>query len=341
MAMLRVGIIGSGFGVIGLLPAFAGIAGCEVVALCAKESDRVRKARRRFGIKKIYSDWELLLANEKLDVLALAVPPDIQYEIGKAAIRRGLHVFAEKPLTANLQQAQELLVLAEKHKITHGIDFIFQEISAWKKVKELIDKKIFGKLEHVSVNWDFLGGDIEHKRSSWKTSIARGGGALSFYFSHGLYYLEYFAGRIIRTKGVLQYSSESLNGGEVKTDILLEFQKGVIGNVQLSCNTRGIIRHRLAFQCQRGVIVLENRNAVVDSFSVTTYSADGVKNVRVIKDKNRGQEDERVKIVRKLATRFISACKRKKQISPSFKDGLRVQELIEIIRSEAAQSKIS
>lgn len=332
--MLKIGIIGSGFGLYGLLPAFNSIKNCKVVAICGKKSEPLTNYCEKVGLKKIYADWRLLLENERLDAIALAVTPNAQYQIVKVAITKGLHIFAEKPLTANVPQAKELLALARKKKITHGIDFIFPEIAAWKKVKELIDREAFGKLKHISVNWDFLSYEIKNRRSSWKTSIVDGGGVLSFYFSHGLYYLEYFAGRVIETRSLLTYSPESINGGEVGADMLLKFKGGITGHVHVSCNSRGLVEHQLIFQCEGGVIILENKNAVVDNFIIKTYGQVGAKQLAVNKDRDQKGEDERVKIVRKLATKFVNSCIHNKQMRPSFNEGLRVQELIERIRNE-------
>ncbi len=316
--MLKMGIVGSGFGVIGLKPAFESVRGCTVVGVCTGKSD-----------------WKSFLGRGDLDAVALAVPPQAQYKIAKTAIAKGLHVFAEKPLAANLKQARELFSLAKRQRVTHGIDFIFPEIAEWKKVKELLDRKTFGALKHVSVEWDWMSGDLKYARKTWKTNVKEGGGALSFYFSHGLYYLEHFAGKIRDVRASFTYSPKSLNGGEVGVDILLKFKGGATGDVHVSCNTPKLIRHRLLFICERGVIVLENKNAIVDGFSIRIFDEDGEKILRVSKDTGRKNEDERVKIVKKLAERFIAACKAGKQMRPSFADGLRVQELIERIRESA------
>ncbi|MBU2612467.1 MAG: Gfo/Idh/MocA family oxidoreductase [Nanoarchaeota archaeon] len=332
--MLKIGIIGSGFGLVGLVPAFNSIKGCRVVAICANKSEQLDISCNKMGSKNIYTDWQLLLENEDLNAVALAVTPRAQYQIAKVAISKGLHVFAEKPLTVNVAQARELLSLSEKNKITHGIDFIFPEIAEWKKVKELIDREIFGKLKHVSVNWDWLSGDIKYGRSSWKTNVSEGGGVLSFYFSHGLYYLEHLVGKITDVKSLFTYSPKSINGGEVGMELLLKFKNGVTGQAHVSCVSNGLIKHQLIFQCEEGVITLENKNSVVDNFIVKIYNQVGEKQVKVNKDKNNKNEDERVKIVKKLATRFVKACISNQQMIPSFKEGLRVQELIEKIRKE-------
>lgn len=338
--MLKIGIIGSGFGLYGLLPAFNSIKNCQVVAICCRKKEQLALYRKRIGLAKIYADWRILLEYKELDAIALAVTPNAQYQIARAAVNRGLHIFAEKPLAATVAQAKQLFNLAKKNKITHGIDFIFPEIAQWKRVKELIDHKTFGKLKHISVNWDWLSGDIKNKRSTWKTSIAEGGGALAFYFSHGLYYLEHFAGRITDIKSLFTYAEENVGGGEVGVDMLLKFQLGITGYAHISCNSRGFVRHKLIFQCENGVIVLENKNAVVNKFIIKTYDQNGMKQLTVSKDRSRKNEDERVKIVSKIATRFVNSCISRQQISPSFKEGLRVQELIDMVRAKKI-SKLS
>lgn len=332
--MLRIGIIGSNFGVVGLIPSFAFQKKCKVIAVCAKKSENLDNVLKKLGPINIYTDWKLLLKKEKLDAIAIAVVPKAQYQITKVAILKGINVFAEKPLAVNLSEARELLSLAKKMKITHGIDFMFTEISEWKKVKRIIDDKILGKLNHISVNWDWLSRDIKYKKASWKTNAVEGGGVLSFIFSHSLHYLEHFAGKIKKTKSLFVYSPRSVNGGEVGIDILLQFKNGVGGYAHLSSVSEGMVKHKLVFQCENGVIVLENENAIVNNFSIKMFSKTGVKNIKVIKDKDVSNEDERVKLIRKLAVRFVRACIKKEQTSPSFIEGVRVQELIHQIRVE-------
>lgn len=273
-----------------------------------------------------------MLDNQKLDAIALAVPPRVQYEIAKIAIEKGIDIFAEKPLSANVIQAKELLDLAIKYNITHAIDFIFPEIDQWQKVKQLLDNKTLGQLKHVSVNWDFLSHDIKNEVSSWKTDVKEGGGALSFYFSHSLYYLEYYVGEISDLKSLFTYSKKSANGGETGVEVLLKFKNKVTGHAHLSCTSQGLNKHQLIFQCDKGTIILENENAITSKFIVTICSQDGEKKVIYSQEKEKKGEDERVASVKKLALRFIDACAKNQQMTPSFKEGVRVQELIEKIR---------
>lgn len=330
--MLKVGIIGSGFGLYGLLPAFNSLKNCQVVSICGKRSPRLVNYCQKIGLKKIYTDWKLMLKNEQLNVLALAVTPNAQYEIAKFAIKKDINIFAEKPLAANLQQANELLTLAQKKKIKHTIDFLYPEIEQWKKVKQLINKKVLGKLKQLYVNWDFPVPGIKNNRPSWKSDVKMGGGALSYYFSHSLYYLEYFAGEILSFKNNLLYNKE---GGEVGADIILKLNNGISGYAHLSCDAKGLNRHHLMFQLEKGAIILENENNTVTDFSIKIYVEGKVKKISLPKEKIENSEDERVRIVKKLASRFINCCIKKRSMTPSFKEGVRVQWLIEQIRLQS------
>lgn len=332
--MVKLGIIGSGFGLYGLLPAFNSTPGCEVVSICGKKTERLVSYCKKIGLRKIYSDWKEMLDQEKLDAIALAVPPNVQYQIAKVAIKKGLDIFAEKPLTVTLSQAKELLTLAEKKKIVHGVDFIFPEVREWQKVKELLDKKTYGNLKHISLNWNFLSYDIKNRIKSWKTDSNMGGGALSFYFSHSLYYLEYFAGRIKNIKSTLTYSDESLNGGEVGVDLDLEFESGVKGKAHMSCNSKSLTRHQLIFVCDDANITLENYDRITSGFKIIISKGGKEKNLAFSKEENIMNEDERVKEVKKLVKRFINSILQGKKFYPSFQEGVRVQELIEKIKND-------
>ena len=328
---LRVGIIGSGFGLYGLLPAFRGVKECEVVALCGKKSERLLSYCESIGLSNLYTDWREMLEKEDLDAVAIAVVPSAQYEIAKVALKKGLHIFAEKPLAANIQEAKELAYLAKERGLTTAVDFIFPEIDEWQKVKEFLVDKRYGEIKHISVSWEFQSYDIKNKVSSWKTDDESGGGALSFYLSHTLHYVELFAGKILSASTVFTYAKESLGGGEVGVDSILSFENGVTGNIHFSCNAVGRSLHQVTLILEQGTLVLESKSGVTDHFTLFVYSRKGVEEVHTVKETQEG-EDERVKMVRRLAERFVKSAVSKSVCFPSFEEGLRVEELIELIK---------
>ncbi len=334
MKKLRVGIMGSGFGLYGLLPAFRALPNCTVISIFGERTERLLTYCKSIGLKRIYTNWQLMLKKEKLDAVAIAVPPKIQYQIAMAAIKKGLHVFAEKPLAANLSEAEEMYSLAKTNKIISTVDFIFPEVEEWRIVKNFLKTKKYGRLEKLTVNWDFLSYDLRNKLKTWKTDVLEGGGAMSFFFSHTLYYLEYFAGNITQMKSKLYYSKNSLNGGDVGADLQLIFKTNIRGFAHLRCNNRKLNRHQLIFVCSRGKMILENNNAVTERFKIRVITKGKQKTLIKHSKNKKTDEDERVEVVERLARRFVNASLKKNQMKPSIKDGLRVQELIDQIRNQ-------
>ena len=329
--MVRVGIIGSGFGVRGLLPAFISVKNCEVVAFCGKESEEVLRGCREAGVKNVYRNWREMLEEEELDALAIAVIPSAQYEIAKAAILEGIHVFAEKPLAVNYAQAKELLDLAKKKKVKHALDFMFPEIEEWVKVKEIIDSKKYGRLKELFLDWDFLSYDIKNQSLSWKTDVTQGGGALSLYLSHSLYYLEYFAGRILDFKAEVLFTRIKSQKIESGVDMQLKF-KDATGKVHLSSSSPGLAKHKLRFAFEGAVVDLENNEMITSDFTITISESSGTRKMKINKQNIKGQ-DERAVIVSRIAERFVNSIIDNTENKPDFEDGVRVQKLIDQIRA--------
>ncbi len=70
----RVGVIGVGFGARVHIPAFQS-EGLEVVAVCARRSERAREAAERFGIPQAFTDYREMLQMDGLDAVSVAGPP--------------------------------------------------------------------------------------------------------------------------------------------------------------------------------------------------------------------------------------------------------------------------
>ena len=108
-AQLRIGVIGIGFGQKVLVPAFAAEPHCTVAGICASDFQRARRVADRLDLPKAYGNWEQLIADPDIDVVAIAVPPSLQPAIAAAALAKGKHVFCEKPMASSLQGASQML----------------------------------------------------------------------------------------------------------------------------------------------------------------------------------------------------------------------------------------
>ena len=91
-------------------------AGWSVALVAAVDPDaaRAEEARRQYGIKVYATVDELLKADLKLDAAIVAVPTVKHHEVAAALLDAGLDLLVEKPLAANLREADDLIALAER-----------------------------------------------------------------------------------------------------------------------------------------------------------------------------------------------------------------------------------
>ena len=65
-------IIGSGFGMYGLLPAFSNIRNCNVVSICGKNSQRMEQYCKKFHVKR-YDDWKEMIQKENAGLMYMTL----------------------------------------------------------------------------------------------------------------------------------------------------------------------------------------------------------------------------------------------------------------------------
>mgnify|MGYP001127026646 FL=1 len=331
----KVAIVGSGFGMYGLLPAFSRIKECKVVSICGKNSEMLSNYCKKLGLNR-YTDWRKMLQKEKPDAVAIAVIPSHQYEITRYALENGMAVFAEKPLTTSFDTSLELNKLAKKKRMPNMLDFLFPEIPEWHAAKKAIENGLIGEILKVNVDWTFLSYDLMNHIKSWKTDVKQGGGALSFYFSHVFYYLEYFLGRIKNIECNFSSSEKSLNKGETGIDMTISFENGCVGNAHMDISNADQQKHKVEFHAEGKTIILQNFNSnFVDNFELILNTSKGIEKIKpdMLLDSSYDEsEDPRVKVIKPIAERFINWCNTGNTAKPDFEDGLRVQELIKMAR---------
>lgn len=330
---VKLAVIGSGFGLYGLLPAFQQLPSCTVVGIYGKKSERLLTYCQRTSVP-VFDHWQELVEREHPDAIAIAVVPKYQYEIARFALASGISVFAEKPLCTNLEQATGLLDLARRRPLAHMVDFIFPAIPEWAKTKDLLEQGIIGKVKQVKVRWSFITYDLKNNLKTWKSIPAEGGGALSFYFSHELYNLEFFLGPMVKVRCDLKYGSP-ISEGETGIALQAEFASGCIADIVFDCASPDPNFHALEFLGESGILKLSNASkSFTGGFQIELAGSNQVsESVHLPPPQTLDPAlDERVYLVKTLADRFIQWCSGGAPARPDFSDGWRVQHLIEACR---------
>ncbi|CAH1649029.1 Gfo/Idh/MocA family protein [Chelatococcus asaccharovorans] len=117
-----------------------------IQALCDMSTERLAATGRRYGVapENQLTDWRALLARDDIDAVGLAVGPQLHYEIGLAAIARGLPIFIEKPPAPTARQAQELADAAEARGVPVVLGFMKRYSTANRIAANVIHSDEFG-----------------------------------------------------------------------------------------------------------------------------------------------------------------------------------------------------
>jgi len=108
------------------LPVLSNHENVNVVAICGRNRTHAQEVAAEYGIPQVFTDYEEMFALPGLDAVIIATPDDLHYPMTMAALRAGLHVFGEKPMALNAQQAKEMLDAAEQAGVKHMIMFTWR-----------------------------------------------------------------------------------------------------------------------------------------------------------------------------------------------------------------------
>jgi predicted dehydrogenase len=338
---IAVGVVGAGFGRYGLLPAFRRDPRCRVVAVCVTSHLSETKFSALVDIPRIFYNLSEMLAQVRLNAVAIAAPPKAQEAMALAVVNAGLSVFAEKPLASDLAAARLLLSEVEKARVAHAVDFMFPELDTWQRAYELLRSGAVGRIRHVMLDWRMESYDNVRRISSWKTDSAVGGGVLSHFGSHAFYNIEWLVGPIRHLTASLSSAPDLSVQAETLATIAVAFECGASGSLSLSSACVHGAGHGIEIYGESGALFLINRtHDPISGFRLLYRTRDDTKFSEIAEeaaDRASGSEDSRVKPVARLATRFLDAVCGGLPARPSFADGVRVQALIEAARTSHAQ----
>jgi predicted dehydrogenase len=329
---IRLGIVGLGFGQQVHAPAFATIDRCEIVAIAGRDAQRAAAAAHKLGIAKSFGCWETMLAETQLDAVSIAVPPHAQPEIVQAAAQRKIAVFCEKPAAPDVASAAAMLAVVREHSVEHAVNFLFPEIPAWRDAKRSIDELARRSgLRHAALSWRVETYASRHNITNWKRRAVEGGGALSNFVSHSIYYLEWLFGRIKQVQARLHPPASA---DDSRVDAWIEFESGLPLTLSVGTDCPFGSGHRLEVYGGDGAIVLANTGSdYVQGFDLQapTHAPTGDQPSSV--EEMDRSADGRVWATARLARRFIDRLRIDGPLPPTLIDGLRVQQVIDGLRN--------
>jgi predicted dehydrogenase len=172
--VIRIGVLGYGYWGPNIVRNFHGQERSRVVTVCDQSSKSLHRVRQSYPDMHVTSDSNELLRATDVDAIAVVTPVRTHYELAKAALENGKHVFVEKPFTCTSAQAEELIELADRKNLKIMVDHTFLFTGAVKRIRQFIEDGTLGDLYYydstrvnlglfqhdVNVIWDLAPHDL-------------------------------------------------------------------------------------------------------------------------------------------------------------------------------------
>ena len=121
---VRVAVIGAGGRAVGAhYPCLAEMSGCDLVAACDLDEDRLGGVCDRFGVAGRYTSYREMIEAAKPDAVYAIMPPQHLYEVAATVMDMGCHLFIEKPPAVTTEQLRQLALIARRQKVLTGVTF--------------------------------------------------------------------------------------------------------------------------------------------------------------------------------------------------------------------------
>jgi predicted dehydrogenase len=167
--------------------------------LIGRNAEKIEALAKANGIDRFGTDLDKALANKEDTVFFDAGTTQMRPTLLAKAIRAGKHVYCEKPIATNLNEAVEIARLAEKSGVKHGAvqDKLF--LPGLRKLDMLRKAGFFGKMLSVRIEfgyWVFEGDLQPIQRPSWNYRKEDGGGIILDMVCHWRYVLDNLFGEV-------------------------------------------------------------------------------------------------------------------------------------------------
>ena len=111
----------------------------DLVGIADTNEERLKEISERYDVPG-YTDYRELL--DKVDVVSVAVPTALHYEVATECMRRGVHVLVEKPITYTLEQAREMFRIAEENNVVLCVGHVERFNGAVQELMNIVERPL-------------------------------------------------------------------------------------------------------------------------------------------------------------------------------------------------------
>jgi predicted dehydrogenase len=243
----KIGLIGAGWwATANHLPVLVERDDIELASVCRLGADELQEVKTKFGFTSSTEDYEELLETPGLNGVIVATPHTLHYTHALAALKKGLHVLCEKPLTTKASEARELVEEAERQGVELMVPYGWHYGEFIQEAKRRMDEGAVGNIEYVMCHMaspirallegkPFLstGGGagenmFEPGADTWADPVVAGGGYALSQMAHSAGLTYWLTG--LQAETVSALTSSPTSKVELYDSFSVRFEGGAIGS---------------------------------------------------------------------------------------------------------------
>jgi predicted dehydrogenase len=241
--LLAVAVVGAGYWGPNLIRNFASCPDTKLVAVCDKDSSRLKKVLANYPAVEPMVDFDTLLARTDIEAVAIATPVGTHTPMGLAALRAGKHVLIEKPLAPSVAEAERLVKTAREKNLTLMVDHTFVYSGPVRRMKEIIDRGELGDvyfIDSVRINLGLFQHDVN---VVWDLA------------PHDLSILDYLVGRMPRSLSAFG-TCHADNQREIEdvAYLNLDFGDGLLASFHVNWLSPVKVRHFIVGGSKKSIV---------------------------------------------------------------------------------------
>ena len=162
--------------------------------VCTSREDTARAAQEIGGYERWTTDERAVIEADDVDIIHVCTPNHLHFDALEASVRAGKHIYVDKPVTANLDEANRLERMLSGHKGTTQVALQYRFFPATMRAKQLVDEGFLGAVTHFRASYLHSGSVDPARAVNWKSTAAAGGGVIRDLGPHILDLLDWLIG---------------------------------------------------------------------------------------------------------------------------------------------------
>jgi predicted dehydrogenase len=215
----------------------------KITHICTSRKETAEKGAALIGAAHAATDFREITENPDIDIVHICTPNHLHKDQLLSAMAHNKHIYCDKPLVANMVEAEEIGKTLRRYKGTAQMTFQNRFFPATIRAKQLADEGFLGKVLEFRACYLHSGSADPNAPLKWKLSGAAGGGVIADLGSHVFDVIRHLLGdyeSVLAATSIAYTKRPSASNPRVKVKVdaedsahvLVRMKSGAIGTIE-------------------------------------------------------------------------------------------------------------